>query len=63
VAADGKILLVSESGKVSVLKAGPELESLALNDLADLAYATPAISDGRLYIRTRGALYCFGSAR
>lgn len=60
VAADGKILLVSESGKVSVVKAGADLEVLAVNDLGDLAYATPALADGRIYVRTRGALYCFG---
>ncbi len=46
VAADGKILLVSESGKVSVVKAGADLEVLAVNDLGDLAYATPALADG-----------------
>jgi outer membrane protein assembly factor BamB len=60
VAADGKILLVSELGKVSVVKAGADLEVLAVNDLGDLAYATPALADGHIYIRTRGALYCFG---
>ena len=60
VAGDGKIFLVSESGNVAVLKAGAALESLAVNDLGDPAYATPAIADGRLYVRTRGALYCFG---
>ena len=59
-AADGKILLVSESGKVSVVKAGADLEVLAVNDLGDLAYATPALADGHIYVRTRGALYCFG---
>jgi hypothetical protein len=34
-----------------------------MNDLADLAYATPAIARGRLYIRTASALYCFGSPK
>ena len=61
VAGDGKIVLASESGKVSILNAGGALESLAVNDLADAIYATPAISRGRLFIRTRSALYCFGS--
>jgi outer membrane protein assembly factor BamB len=63
VAGDGRIVLASESGKVSVLNAGASLESLAVNDLGDSIYATPAISRGRLFIRTRSALYCFGNSK
>jgi outer membrane protein assembly factor BamB len=59
VAADDKIYLVSQSGAVSVLKAGGEWQILAVNNLDDECFATPAIADGRIYIRTRGALYCF----
>ena len=36
------------------------LEPLAVNDMEDEIYATPAISDGRIYLRTRSTLYCFG---
>lgn len=60
VAADGKVVVVSESGKVAVLRADGSLSVLAVNDLADLCYATPAIADGRVYIRTRGMMYAFG---
>jgi len=59
VAADGKVFLASTEGKISVLKAGAQWEVLAVNDVADEVNATPALSDGRLYVRTRGALYCF----
>jgi outer membrane protein assembly factor BamB len=59
VAADGKVFLANTEGKISVLKAGAQWEVLAVNDLADEVSATPALSDGRLYVRTRGALYCF----
>lgn len=62
VAADGKIFFASELGKIAVLKPGGALEVLAVNDLGDLIYATPAIDSGRLYVRTRGALYCFGES-
>ena len=34
---------------------------LAVNDLDETCYATPAIADGRIYIRTEKALYCFGT--
>lgn len=60
VAADGKVFFVSQAGVVTVLKAGPDQEVVAVNELDDESFATPAIADGRLYIRTHGALYCFG---
>jgi outer membrane protein assembly factor BamB len=60
VAADGKVFIVSEQGKVAVLQPDGSLEAIAVNDLDDLCYATPAIEDGRIYLRTRNTLYCFG---
>ena len=63
VAADGKIFMVSWLGKVSVLDAKGNLEVLAVNDLKEQCYATPAIADGRLYIRTQKTLYCFGKEK
>ena len=60
VAADDKIFMIARSGKVSVLKPDGSLEIMAVNDLGDKCYATPAISNNRIYIRTVGALYCFG---
>ncbi len=61
VAADGKIFLLGEDGKLSVLKAGAQWEVLAVNDLTEESYATPAISNGRIFVRTRGTLYCFAA--
>ena len=60
VAGAEKVFLVSESGKVTVLNAAADWQTLALNDLEDDCFATPAIAGGRLYFRTRNALYCFG---
>lgn len=59
VAADGRIFVASEDGKVVVLRAAPQWEILAVNNLDEETFATPAILDGRIYIRTRAALYCF----
>ena len=61
VAADGKIFVVSATGKVTVLKAGAQWEILGMNDLGEEVWATPAIAGGNLYIRTRNALYSFGA--
>ncbi len=60
VAADGKLYLVSQDGTVSVVKAVGEWETIAVSALGDEVFATPAIVDGRVYMRTRGALLCFG---
>ena len=60
VAADDKVFLIGQGGQVSVLKAAAEWEVLKVNELDDECYATPAIADGRIYIRTRSALYSFG---
>jgi outer membrane protein assembly factor BamB len=59
VAADDKVYMVGEGGAVSVLKADGDWRILAVNNLEDECFATPAISGGRIYVRTRGALYCF----
>lgn len=63
VAADGKVYLASEDGKVSVLKAGAEWEVLGVSDFGEEIHATPALSAGRIYLRTRSALYCIGTPR
>jgi hypothetical protein len=60
VAADDKVILIGQGGQVSVLKAAGEWEVLAVNELDDEVFATPAIADGRIYIRTRSAMYSFG---
>jgi outer membrane protein assembly factor BamB len=60
VAGDGKIFLASNSGVIAVLRAGGEQELMAANSLDEEIFATPAIANGRLYVRTASALYCFG---
>lgn len=62
VAAEGKIFVVNEEGKVAVLRAGRDWDVLAVNDLGEGSFATPALSQGRIYVRTDEALWCFGSA-
>ena len=59
VASDGKIYAVSEEGKVAVIRAGAQWELLAVNAMDEGSKSTPAIVDGKLYIRTYDALYSF----
>ncbi|MEZ5353138.1 MAG: PQQ-binding-like beta-propeller repeat protein [Bryobacteraceae bacterium] len=63
VAADGKVYIASHTGVVTVLAAGAEPRVLAANDLGEEILATPALSAGRLFVRTRNTLYCFRGQR
>jgi hypothetical protein len=60
VAGDGKIYLLSERGRLTVVRAGRDWRVLSASDFEEDAYATPALADGRVYLRTAGHLYCFG---
>jgi outer membrane protein assembly factor BamB len=60
VAADGHLYFPSEDGDVRVVKAGPKFESLAVNALGDACLATPAISDGMMFVRTQHHLFGIG---
>lgn len=60
VAADGKVYFTSEQGEVHVLKAGKSFERLAVNSLGEPTLATPAISEGVLYFRTRRHVVAVG---
>jgi outer membrane protein assembly factor BamB len=60
VAADDKVFVIGQGGQVSVVKAAGEWEVMTVNELDDECFATPAIADGHIYIRTRSALYNFG---
>ncbi len=57
VAADGKLYFASEQGDVFVVKAGPAFELLGTNPMRDICMATPALSEGVLYIRSHHYLF------
>jgi outer membrane protein assembly factor BamB len=61
VAADGLIYVVDTEGKLMVVKAGREWKQVKSIDLGERCWATPAICDGRLYVRTSKSLFCFGA--
>ena len=61
VAADGKIYLSNEDGEMLVVEAGAAFKHLATNSLGETLMATPAISDGVIYVR--GASTLFAIAR
>jgi outer membrane protein assembly factor BamB len=61
VAFEGKILMTSEDGDTFMVKAGPKHEILGTNSVGEPVYASPAIADGRIFIRGEKNLYCIGT--
>lgn len=57
-----KVVFADTRGVVNVVSRKAEWESLHSLELADPVFATPAIANDRLYIRTTTSLYCFGEA-
>jgi outer membrane protein assembly factor BamB len=58
--ADGRIYLAS-AGKTYVLKASPKLDILATNDLGDSSLSSPAVADGKLFLKGKKWLFCVGT--
>ncbi len=58
--ADGRIYFAS-AGKSYVVKAGPTLDVLATNDLGEEGEASPAVANGRLFLKGRQHLFCVGT--
>ena len=57
--ADGLVYYVT-GGRSYVIKAGPKFEIVSVNDLGDPGHASPAISQGKLFIRGGTKLWCIG---
>ena len=53
---------LSQTGVLSVVTAAKGLEVLQVAQFAEPCYATPALEDGRIWVRTAGKLYCFGAS-
>ncbi len=57
---EGNVYLAS-AGKSFVIRGGPKFDLIATNELGDAGPASPAVSDGRIYLKGRGYLFCIGS--
>jgi len=63
VAGDGKIYFASEDGDIFVVKAGPAFELLATNPMGDVCMASPAVSQGVIYFRTKSQVVAVAAGR
>jgi len=60
VLAEGRLYFVDDDGTTHVLNAAPKFERIAVNELGEKCFASPAISGGRIYLRAERHLYCIG---
>jgi outer membrane protein assembly factor BamB len=60
VASDGKLYLSNEDGEMLVIAAGPKFTHVATNSMGELLMATPALSDGVMYVRSSASLFAIG---
>lgn len=59
----GKVYSVNEDGRIAVFEAGPKYKLLAESDLNEDVFASPAVANGRLYIRGSKHLFCIGTKK
>ena len=57
---EGLAFFISDNGEVNVIKPGPKFERVAQYQLGESCYASPAISDGQVFVRGFQHLFCFG---
>jgi outer membrane protein assembly factor BamB len=60
IVANGLVYFLADDGIMKVVRPGPELDVVAENHLGDYTYASPAISQGRMFLRGLEHLYCIG---
>lgn len=60
VASDGRLYLPNEDGEILVVEAGRAFKHLATNSMGELLMATPALSDGVMYVRSSASLFAVG---
>jgi outer membrane protein assembly factor BamB len=63
VAAGGKIYFVSETGETIVVRSGRQPAIIAKNDIGERLIASPAVSNGQIFLRSDGQLFCVGAQR
>ncbi|MEK6410743.1 MAG: PQQ-binding-like beta-propeller repeat protein [Acidobacteriota bacterium] len=60
VASDGKLYLSNEDGEMLVIAAGQKFAHIATNSMGEMLMATPALSDGVMYVRSSASLFAVG---
>lgn len=60
IAAEARVYFLNTEGLCTVISAAPRFDKLLENKLEDETIASPAVSDGKIFIRGKNTLYCIG---
>lgn len=60
VLANGLVYMPNDAGNITVIKPGPTYESIAKNSIGETMFASPAISNGKIYLRGTKHIFCIG---
>ena len=63
VSADGLVYFVSDRGVTTIIRPSETFAVIAKNELGEPVSASPAISQGQIFLRTHQHLYCIGSKK
>jgi outer membrane protein assembly factor BamB len=63
VTANGLVYFINDDGVTTVLKPGPKFEVVAKNPIGEKTFPPPAISQGQIFLRTFGTLFCIGTPK
>jgi outer membrane protein assembly factor BamB len=61
--ANGLIYFLADDGEMKIVRPGPTLDIVYVNQLGEYCYASPAFSDGQMFLRGEDNLYCIGKRR
>ena len=61
--ADGLVYFLNDRGVMNIVRPEREFQRVARNELGEKCFASPAISGGRIFIRSEAHLYCIGTKR
>src|SRR5262245_42158315 len=60
VSSDGLVYFLNDNGVMNVVKPGPEFVRLGQNEIGEKTFASPAISQGQIFLRGEKTLFCIG---
>ena len=62
VSVNGLVYFIDDKGQINVIKPGPTFERVAQHELGEATYASPALSEGQVFLRGEKSLFCIGNA-
>jgi outer membrane protein assembly factor BamB len=60
---DGLVYFTADDGTTKIVRPGPKFDLVAENQLGENCYASPAVSNGRIYVRAEQHLYCIANGK